>query len=453
MQQETKGLSRRTFLRASVAVAGLALVACAPAAAPAGGAAAGESSATQEGAKIAYWTFWADRWGEFQQQLVDQYNEEQQEVQVEMLIVPWGDLPVKLLTAVSAGNPPDFSIIGRSEVVEWAVREGVLPLDDYIAASTETKKEDWFDVAWNECVWQAKTYAQPFESGTYAAWYNMELFEGAGLDATKAPVTWADVDIAAEKITQGSAADGYTTVGFIPWGSGRRDLLGWLAGGEWYDETAQQITAVTPENIAAMEWVKQYADKYGGEALERFRQGLGGEDTTDDPFYRGQVGTTWRGSWALSAKQEYAPDLKFTVAPLPYRADTGNDSINQGSACVLPKGSPQPDAAYKFLAWMSITGISKWVPNAADMVSRKDQTEIYPSALPDNEEFRGYWKLYNDALAYAHHEPSMPARRFWNDQLAAAVDAIVLGKKSPEQALQDAQDTSQRELDKALGKA
>ena len=405
-----------------------------------------------ESTTIAYWTFWADRWGEFQQQIVDGYNASQSEIQVEMLIVPWGDLSTKLLTAVSAGNPPDFTIIGRSEVVEWAVREGILPLDDYIAASTESNPEDWFDVAWNECVWEGKTFAQPFESGTYAAWYNLKLFEDAGLDPTNAPVTWADVDAASDAITQGSASDGYTTVGFIPWQS-RADLLGWLSGGEWYDESAQQITAVTPENIAAFEWVKQYADKYGGEALERFSQGLGGGDTADDPFYRDQIAMVWKGSWSLSSKEEYAPDVTFSVAPLPYRADTGNDSINQGSACVLPKGSPQPDPAYQFLTYMSIHGIAEWVPNAADMVSRKDQTDIYPSALPDTEQFHAYWQLYNDALAYAHHEPSMPARRFWNDQLDAAIDGVVRGQSTPEQALQEAQDNTQRELDKALGKA
>jgi len=448
-------LSRRAFLQAAAtSAAGALLVACAPAAGPAASsdAASGEAAPSGEATTIAYWTFWADRWGEFQQQIVDGYNADNQDgIQVEMLIVPWGDLATKLLTAVSAGNPPDFSIIGRGEVVEWAVREGILPLDDYIAASTESKPEDWFEVAWGECSWQGKSYAQPFESGTYAAWYNKELFEQAGLDTTQLPVTWADVDAASDKITQGNATDGYSVVGFIPWND-RRDLLGWLSGGEWYDEEAQQVTAVTPENIAGMEWVKQYADKYNGEALERFRQGLGGGDTADDAFFFFFFGMVWKGSWSLSSKQEYAPDLAFGVAPLPYRADTGNDSINQGSACVLPTGSPQPEPAYKFLTFMSIHGISQWVPNAADMVSRKDQTEIYPNALPDNDEFRGYWKLYNDALAYAHHEPLMPARRFWGDQLNAAVDAIVRGQKSPEQALQDAQDATQRELDKALGK-
>jgi multiple sugar transport system substrate-binding protein len=447
-------LSRRNFLRASMAVTGLAVAACAaPGAAP-GTAPGDESSAPAgEGTNITYWTFWADRWGEFQQQIVDQYNAENQDgIQVEMLIVPWGELATKLLTAVSAGNPPDFSIVGRGEVVEWAARGGVMQLDDYIAASDRVKPEDWFEVAWGECLWQGKTYAQPFESGTYAAWFHKEMFEEAGLDPNTPPVTWDDVDAAAEQITKGSATDGYTALGFIPW-SNRVDLLGWLAGGEWYDEEAQQVTATTPENIAAFEWVKQYADKYGGEALERFRQGLGGGDTADDPFYRNQIAMVWKGSWSLSAKQEYAPDLAFGVHPLPYRGDAGNDSINQGSACVLPTGSPQPDPAYKFLTYMSIDGIAQWVPNAADMVSRKDQTDIYPNALPDNEEFRGYWQLYNEALAYSHHEPAMPARRFWSDQLTAAVEAVVRGQKTPEQALQDAQDATQRELDKALGKA
>lgn len=446
-------MSRRDFLRTTAGLTTLAaLSACVAPAAPSSGSGESGQSVSSEGAKIAYWTFWADRWGEFQQQIVDDYNKSgKDDIQVEMLIVPWGDLSTKLLTAVAAGNPPDFTIIGRGEVVEWAVRDGLLPLDEHIAASDESKPEDWFDVAWGECLWQGKAYAQPFESGTYAAWYHKGLFEEAGLDPNALPVTWADVDAAADKITQGDASAGYTRIGFVPWDS-RIDLLGWLSGGEWYDESERKVTAVTPENIAAFDWIKQYADKYNGEALDRFRQGFGGGDTADDPFYRGQIAMSWRGSWSLSAKQEYAADVPFAVLPLPYRANTGNDSINQGSACVLPKGSPNPTAAYKFLTYMSIHGVAQWVPLAADMVSRKDQTTIYPNALPDNDEFRGYWKLYNDALAYAHHEPSMPARRFWNDQLGAASQAVVRGQKSPEQALQDAQDATQAELDKALGK-
>ncbi len=454
-----KHLSRRQLLlgmgKVGVALGAFsALAACAaPAVGP--GAASNEGasqSASQETATIQYWTFWADRWGEHQGTIVEEYNNSHDNFQVEMLIVPWGELTTKLLTAVSAGNPPDFSIIGRSEVVEWAVRGGVLPLTDYISASERTNPDDWYESAWSECVWEGTTYAQPFESGTYAAWYNTGFMEEAGLDPQALPTTWSELDAFAEAVTVGNDSDGYTRIGAIPW-LARRDLLGWLSGGEWYDEQTQQITAATPENIAAMEWIKQYADKYGGEAMERFRQGLGGGDTEDAPYLREQIGSVWNGSWTLSAKVEYAPDVPLAVHPLPYRDGTANASVNQGSACVLPKGSPQPDLAYEFLTWMSIDGVAQWVPFAADMVSRKDQIEIYPDALPDDEVFHGYWQIYNDALAYARHEPAMPVRLLWNDQLNAAIDAVVRNAKTPEQALQEAQDVTQRELNQALGKA
>jgi multiple sugar transport system substrate-binding protein len=278
------------------------------------------------------------------------------------------------------------------------------------------------------------------------------MFTEVGLDPTKPPKTWSEVDVAAEKLTKGDAQAGYERIGFIPW-QDRIDILGWLAGGEWYDEPAQQITAVTPENIAAFEWIDQYAKKYGGETIERFRQGLGGGMTADDPFFQGKLGMVFYGSWVMSSKNEYAPDMKYVVWPMPYRDGQSEDSINQGSACVLPKGSPHPDEAFEFLTYMAIDGIAQWVPNAADMVSRKDQTDIFPVALPDTEEGRAYWKVYNDALAYAHHEPLMPVRPFWNSALNNARDQVVRQVKTPEEALQEAQDTTQKELDKALGKS
>jgi len=402
-----------------------------------------------EVANIAYWTFWADRWGEFQREIVEEYNKSQSEVQVEMLIAPWGELNTKLLTAISAGTPPDFTIIGRSDAIEYAVRGGILPLDDHISAEPRINLDDWFEVAITEVQWKGQTFALPFESGTYAAWLNSALFEEVGLDPSTPPTIWAEVDAAAEKLTLGDANSGYERLGFYPWNS-RTDILGWLAGGEWYDEENQKITAVTPENIAAFEWIKQYADKYGGEAIERFTSGLGGGDTEDDPFLRGRVAISFKGSWSMSAKYEYAPDLPFVIWPLPYREGASNASINQGSACVLPKGSPNPEAAFKFLTFMAIDGIAMWVPKAADMVSRKDQTEIFPEALPDTEEAHAWWKVYNDALAYARHEPKMPVRLFWNEQLDAARDSVILGQKSPEEALQEAQDATQKELDSAL---
>jgi multiple sugar transport system substrate-binding protein len=404
-----------------------------------------------EAVTIKYWTFWADRWGEFQQQIIDKYNQSQSKVKVEMLIAPWGELSTKLLTAIAAKEPPDFTIINRSEGIEYAVRKGIMPITNYISATPKVKPSDWFDVAWTETTWEGVNYALPFESGTYCTWLNGDVFKEVGLDPEAAITTWDDLDPIAKKLTMGDATKGYERIGFFPWNA-RTDILGWLAGGEWYDEANQKITAVTDENLAAFNWIAQYAKEYNGEAIERFKAGLGSADSADDPSVRGKIAISFKGSWTLSVKVEYAPNLKLVVIPMPYRKGAKNATINQGSACVIPVGSPHPDQAFDLAAFMAIDGIAMWVPKAADMVSRKDQTSIFPEALPNTDEAHAWWKTYNDALAYAHYEPKMPVRQFWGQQLDNARDAVVRGVSTPEKALKEAQDSTQKELDKALGK-
>jgi multiple sugar transport system substrate-binding protein len=464
----SKKYSRRDILKGIGLGAGAAvLAACAPAPAaptaapaeqqptekPTEAAAAPTTAPAAAGkTKISYWTFWADRWGEFQQQIIDKYNQSQDKVEVEMLICAWDQLNTKLLPAIAAKTPPDFTIINRSDALTYAVQKGIIPITDYIKSSSRVKPTDWFDVAWTETVWQGENFALPFESGTYCAWLNGDSFKEAGVDITAPLTTWDDIDAIAQKLTVGDQTAGYKRLGFFPWNA-RTDILGWLSGGDWYDEKAQKITAVTPENIAAFEWIAKYVKDYGGQAIESFRQGLGGADSADDPSVKGQLAISFKGSWTLSVKVQYAPNLQLVVIPMPYRKGAKNATINQGSACVVPVGSPHPDLAFGLAEFMSIDGIAMWVPKAADMVSRKDQTSIFPEALPDTPEAHAWWKTYNEALAYAHYEPKIPVRPFWGSQLDAARDAIIQGAAKPEEALQKAQDETQKELDKALGKS
>ena len=450
-------ISRRRFLQAAgLATGGLVLAACTVPVAPAGDGDAGGAEAQQ----IVYWTFWADRWGEIQGQIVDNFNASQSAIQVEMLVVPWSELTTKLLTAVPAGEAPDFTIMLRDMIIEFAVRGIVLPLGEQIAASERINLDDWFEVAVTEVVWDGIPYALPFESGTYAAWLNTEAAQEAGLDPANPPVTWSEVDVWAEAMTIGDAASGYERIGFFPWVT-RVDILGWLAGGRWYDEENRKITAVTDENVAAFEWIQQYAQKYDGEVVERFRQGLDSWNQSlsdsldmtpaDAPFLQNRLGMTFKGSWSMSAKQEYAPNLDYTVWPLPYRDGASQSTINHGSGCVLPLGSPNPDAAFEFGTFMAIEGIVQWVTSAADMASRKDHMDIFPNALPDDEINRARWKTYNDALGYSRHEPKMPVRSFWNQSLTNARDSVIRGLQTPLEALTEAQELTQKELDDVLG--
>ena len=459
---ERRRLTRRQLLRWSGLAAGAtALAACAGAPAP---AATPPSAATQPAQEatappaavpvtnITYWHFWGGRWGEIQQRIVDQFNAERDDIQVEMLIVPWGDLNPKLLTAISAGTPPDSAVIGRSNVASWTVQNALMTMDEFINASAVVKEEDYFPIAWVECVYKGKQYALPFESGTYAFRWNQEVFEDAGLDPDQAPETWADIDTMNAKVVVGSKEEGYERFGFCPW-KHRLDLIGWLAGGDWYDPVAEKMTIDREENIRAFEWFRQYAETYGAERIEEFWGALPEWATEQDPFLVGLTAMNYAGSWELSIVAEYKPDLAFSVAPSPPAEGAKTTSINQGSACVLPRGSAHPAAGFEFLAWHSAKGVGLWIPDSADMASRYDQADILPAIFPDDPRWQDYWKVYYDMLEVAFHEPQIPVLEQFNTELARARDEVIYGQKTPEQALKDAQQIVQSELEKALAAA
>ena len=83
---------------------------------------------------------------------------------------------------------------------EWAKNGYVRPLDDLIAR--DIKPADAADIlpgAFNALSkWEGKTWSMPFGAYYFLNFYRKDLFDQAGL---KAPVTLADVDAAAEKLT------------------------------------------------------------------------------------------------------------------------------------------------------------------------------------------------------------------------------------------------------------
>lgn len=133
--------------------------------------------------------------------------------------------------------------------------------------------DDRFGVALTEVVWNGTTHALLFESGAYAVWLNTEAILEAGWNPASPSVTWSEVDVGAEAMTTDDAASGSERIGFLPWVSRGRHSR--LAGRRcWYDEENRKITAVSDENMAAFEGIRQYAQKYYREGIERFRPGV-----------------------------------------------------------------------------------------------------------------------------------------------------------------------------------
>ncbi len=106
----------------------------------------------------------------------------------------------KLLTAVAGGNPPDVAYFDRFEIASWAHRDSLEDLTE-LAERDGVTKDKYYDFAWEEAVFDEKLYGIPTSTGSRLVFFNKDHFEEVGLDPENPPSTIAELEEAAEKLT------------------------------------------------------------------------------------------------------------------------------------------------------------------------------------------------------------------------------------------------------------
>ena len=95
-----------------------------------------------------------------------------------------------LIGSITAGNPPDISMLWDSPV-SLGAQGAFMPLDDMMKGS-QIPIETWPAGLLSSCQFKGVTYGLPVTAGVYSMWYNEELFEAKGIPSDRAsfPKTW-----------------------------------------------------------------------------------------------------------------------------------------------------------------------------------------------------------------------------------------------------------------------
>jgi multiple sugar transport system substrate-binding protein len=126
-----------------------------------------------------------------------------------------------------------------------------------------------------------------------------------------------------------------------------------------YDRATGKLTPDSEPNVAALVWVKRYAEKYGREKLLRFRQGFGTYDSPYNAFIDGRVAMEIQGVWFPNFIRRHRPHLEFGVAPFPTpQGVPGPRSLMEADTLALPRSCRHPKEAWKFLEFTQKTGLA-----------------------------------------------------------------------------------------------
>jgi len=372
--------------------------------------------------------------------MVKRFNGAQSDVEVVAVYTgSYDDTKIKTLAAIAAGRPPGAALMSANFVLELKLNDQIAPLEPLLKTDgTNSAKflEDFWPVLHTNATADGALYAIPFQNSTPLVYYNAELLKEAGFD--HAPVDWAELVDMATKLTK-KTGDNVDRWGLMM--PQTYDYCGWLFsaftmanGGQYFNQAyGGEVYYDAPSTLGAMRLYDDAVHKYG------FMPG--GVTTATDvssSFFAGKAAMVIMSTGSLSFVRDGAK-FKYGVAFLP--RNVRNAAPIGGGSLVMPKGLPddQRKAAWSFMKWLTAAEqLASWSRFTGYFAPRKSAYE-----LPEMKQFIAE---HPDALIalrqlQAFGQPwfatfnTVGVRQAMEDQ----VQAVLTGKKKPEQAVKDAQ--------------
>lgn len=340
-------LGRRQFLAGAASVAAVAaLAACAPKAAEEE-AASGGAPETEE---LLVWMYNPDGLGERFQEKFNELTDVDFKIKFEL--GDW-DTNTKIMAALAAGDPPPVHYLGRWQLGDMAVRGAIIPLDDYVKASTTFKWENLWGRLQKDCTMWGKKWTVPMSTDTRAFFYNKTLLAEAGISGP--PETLEELMEQAPKLTKRDDGGRLTQIGFTPSFANPPVYLMfcsvlWCKGGGIVDDDLKKITIASQQGVDAMQYLKELMDAQGGyNDAVAFTSAVTPAEGLD-PFTMGAVATMMNGGWVFPVYDKVAESIDYDICAGPH-FEGSDEPLNYdggGSWMIFKQGTDQ-DRSWKFI--------------------------------------------------------------------------------------------------------
>lgn len=375
------------------------------------------------------------------QKLVDKFNQTHADIQVESLYIGQQDQQTpKILAAVVGNAPPDLLWYNPTIAGQLVELGALIPVDEMLANSPVKNEID--PTLYASMEYQGKLWSVPFATNNLGIFYRPSLFKAAGIK--EIPRSWAEFRQVAKQLTRDTNNDGQIDQYgmFLPLGKGEFTVFTWLpfmwsSGGELVSGDAQNPAGVRlTENqgaIAALQfWRNLITD--GSTMLSGPERGY-----ETDPLLSGKVAMQINGPWNLGQFQDTKVD--FGVFPLPVNQKPATNI--GGENLFLFKTTPERQkATFKFAEYAMSADFQTELALGTGYLPinlKSRQSARYQKFVEKIPQI----KVFLEQAQYGRSRPVFPGYNRISDSIGRAVEAVLLGKLSPKDAVQ----ASQQRLD------
>lgn len=353
------------------------------------------------------------------------------------------DTLTKAVTATKAGKGPQMALVLSVDAYSLMDDELIVPFDS-IATSDADKAwlKSFYPAFMANGTIDGHIWGVPFQRSTIVAYWNKDVFKEIGLDPDKGPATWEENGAWTAKATK-RESDRVTRWGIEIPGDG---FTYWLyqamvaeAGGELAGDNGRKTFFNSPEAVAGLQYWLDLMNKY-----KSHPPGITAWGTAPRDFLEGKAAVIWHTTGNLTNIRNNAK-FPFGVAMLP--AGKRHGSPTGGGNFHLFKGASaeQRAASLRLLRWLTSPDLAaKWSIDTGYVATRPDAWETsamkaYVAGFPQAAVAR-------DQLQYAVPELSTHENQRVTQALDDELQAALLGRKPPKDALDAAQAAAVRIL-------
>jgi ABC-type glycerol-3-phosphate transport system substrate-binding protein len=353
------------------------------------------------------------------QTLAEQFHALHPNITIKFEDIPFEEIEDILLTRVAGNNPPDAAYLGTGTIGNFATRNALLPLNDYIALSHVIDPEDYVDAFMRAVSVDDQIYGLPIAAEVTGLFYRTDRFAEAGIE--KPPATWEEFEAAAEKLTDpDNKKYGFINFAteaayyFYPWL--------WQAGGD----------TLNPENPNDVIW-----DSPEGQRAADFYINLTKYSPPDYlasnswdgrvAFANGDVAMYVAGGWFAGTLMSEFPDANGLWATAPLPSDERCATTIAADGLTILKGAKNPEAAYLWIEFVSLPEnmalINLGTPQSPfTMLPPRESVLNDPATFEQNPLMAGWVDMMECAYVSPVENPRYgEVEVFLNDYLAQAM--------------------------------
>jgi multiple sugar transport system substrate-binding protein len=332
---------------------------------------------------------------------------------------PWANREEKVAAAFSGKKGPDVLLMIPDQIPQYVKSGSLEPVDDVITP----EKDKFLPAAIPGLTVDGKVYGAPIYHTVTTTMYNKTVLAKAGI--AKPPETWDEIKAAAPKLK----AAGFSTLDYSASPEATLNLnfypLLWQAGGKVFADDGKSVAFNQAPGLEALTFLKSLWDEG---AIPKTAL-TAGNVVADSPFGKGQVAmamTSVPADVATVTKTWGAANVELGT-PL-----TGKKQVGFGlpGGLVVNAASENADGAKKFLSFMTQAAQLDALSKASGFYSPRTDAKS-ESTDPNAAKFK-------DALQYAVPGEPNPSARQIMSFLSPEIQAVLTGKKQPQQALDDA---------------